>query len=322
MPANLPVPSRCQVGVGRGATSDTQPVTPDLDSAVAEARRRFVDRRPAGREWAAARRGGAARRQHALGAACRAVPDPNRPRRRGPPVGRRRPRVRRPARRLHERPARITARYRCSPRCRGRSTDGWALGGVHRDEVQLAELVVGRFPSIDQVRFTNSGTEANLMALAAAIHHTGRRRDRRVRARLSRRRAGVRHRARARSTCRTTGCSLPYNDIAAVDAAFAEQGGDIAAVLVEPMQGSAGCFPGDPAFLAAAASPVRRPRRVARLRRGDDVAPVARRRPVAARHHARPDDARQVPRRRVLVRRLRRPTRGDGALRPGAPAAR
>ena len=51
---------------------------------------------------------------------------------------------------------------------------GWALGSVHPNEALLGELIVGRFPSIEQVRFTNSGTEANLMALALAIHHTGR----------------------------------------------------------------------------------------------------------------------------------------------------
>jgi len=51
---------------------------------------------------------------------------------------------------------------------------GWALGAVHPNEVRLAELIVGRFPSIEQVRFTNSGTEANLMALAVATNHTGR----------------------------------------------------------------------------------------------------------------------------------------------------
>lgn len=47
---------------------------------------------------------------------------------------------------------------------------GWSFGAVHENEVHLAELVVDRFPSIDQVRFTNSGTEANLMALAVATH--------------------------------------------------------------------------------------------------------------------------------------------------------
>ena len=51
---------------------------------------------------------------------------------------------------------------------------GWSFGGVHTDEVRFAEAVVGRFPSIEQVRFTNSGTEANLMAIQLARHHTGR----------------------------------------------------------------------------------------------------------------------------------------------------
>ena len=44
---------------------------------------------------------------------------------------------------------------------------------------------------------------------------------------------------------------LPYNDVAAAEAEFADRGDDIACVLVEPMLGSGGCIPGDPAFLAA-----------------------------------------------------------------------
>src|SRR5262249_34833439 len=44
---------------------------------------------------------------------------------------------------------------------------------------------------------------------------------------------------------------LPFNDVAAAEAAFADHGAAIACVLVEPMQGSGGCIPGDPAFLAA-----------------------------------------------------------------------
>ncbi len=51
---------------------------------------------------------------------------------------------------------------------------GWSFGGVHVDEIRFAEAVCARFPSIEQVRFTNSGTEANLMAIQLARHHTGR----------------------------------------------------------------------------------------------------------------------------------------------------
>src|SRR3546814_4441906 len=52
--------------------------------------------------------------------------------------------------------------------------DGWVLGGPNLLEARLAQAIVDRFPALERVRFTNSGTEANLMALAAARAFTGR----------------------------------------------------------------------------------------------------------------------------------------------------
>ena len=52
---------------------------------------------------------------------------------------------------------------------------GINLGAHGAMEARLARLVCDRFPSIDLVRFTNSGTEANLMTVATAIAVTGRR---------------------------------------------------------------------------------------------------------------------------------------------------
>ena len=52
---------------------------------------------------------------------------------------------------------------------------GINLSGHNVLEAELARILCTRFPSIDLVRFTNSGTEANLMALAAATVFTGRR---------------------------------------------------------------------------------------------------------------------------------------------------
>ena len=127
---------------------------------------------------------------------------------------------------------------------------GWSYGSVHRDEVTLAEALVGRFPSIEQVRFTNSGTEANLLALATATHHTGRT-------------AVVVFEHGYHGGVLTFGVGsnpvnvphdwvvLSYNDVDALARTFADRGDEIAAVLVEPMQGSGGCIPGDPAFLQA-----------------------------------------------------------------------
>src|SRR5690606_9569406 len=52
---------------------------------------------------------------------------------------------------------------------------GINLTGHNLLEPRLARLITGRFPSIERMRFTNSGTEANLLAIAAAKHFTGRR---------------------------------------------------------------------------------------------------------------------------------------------------
>ncbi|MCW5745324.1 MAG: aminotransferase class III-fold pyridoxal phosphate-dependent enzyme [Alphaproteobacteria bacterium] len=52
--------------------------------------------------------------------------------------------------------------------------DGIVFGGPNRDEAELARLMCDRFPSLELVRFTNSGTESNLMALVTARAHTKR----------------------------------------------------------------------------------------------------------------------------------------------------
>lgn len=51
---------------------------------------------------------------------------------------------------------------------------GFNLGGPHQHEGELARRLVERFSSLDQVLFCNSGTEANTMAIATALHFTGR----------------------------------------------------------------------------------------------------------------------------------------------------
>ena len=124
---------------------------------------------------------------------------------------------------------------------------GWSYGGVHTDEVRFAEAVVERFPSIDQVRFTNSGTEANLMAIQLARHHTGR--DRIVVADLAYH-GGLLyfgHGGEALLAPFQFG-RLEYNDVDGVAAAIDES---VAAVLVEPMMGAAGCIPATLEFLRA-----------------------------------------------------------------------
>jgi glutamate-1-semialdehyde 2,1-aminomutase len=130
-----------------------------------------------------------------------------------------------------------------------RLADGWALGATHPDEVQLAELICARFPSIEQVRFTNSGTEANLMAIGTAVHVTGRPG---VAVFEGGYHGGV-------LSFRTGGNPLnaphrfhvlPWDDLDAARACFARDGDTIACILVEPVQGSAGCRVPSDGFLA------------------------------------------------------------------------
>ena len=124
---------------------------------------------------------------------------------------------------------------------------GWSFGGVHTDEVRFAEAVVGRFPSIEQVRFTNSGTEANLMAIQLARHHTGR--DRVVVCDLAYH-GGLLYFGHGGEALLAPFdfARLRFNDLDDVGRVVDDSA---AAVLVEPMMGAAGCIPATLEFLRA-----------------------------------------------------------------------
>jgi len=126
---------------------------------------------------------------------------------------------------------------------------GLSLSGHNMVEQKLATLITDRFPSIDLVRFTNSGTEANLMALGAARIHTGR--DKVIVF------AGGYH-GGLLTFAGPAPLNVPldfvlgeYNDIAGTLALIEAHGPDLAAILIEPMQGAAGCIPATPEFLHA-----------------------------------------------------------------------
>jgi glutamate-1-semialdehyde 2,1-aminomutase len=125
---------------------------------------------------------------------------------------------------------------------------GLSFGGVSELEPRLAELICARFPSVDLVRFTNSGTEANLMALALAVAVTGRRRILVFR--------GGYHGGVLTFGVEPSPVTVPhewvladYNDLDGTRALIAEHRHDLAAVLVEPMLGASGCVPASPEFL-------------------------------------------------------------------------
>jgi glutamate-1-semialdehyde 2,1-aminomutase len=122
-----------------------------------------------------------------------------------------------------------------------------SVGGVHRHEADLARRMCERF-ALDRVRFTNSGTEANLMAITAARQFTGRSK---VLVFYGGYHGGVLTFAAGVAPWNAPYefVVAPYNDRAATNALIDQHKADVAAVLVEPMLGSGGCIPADPDFL-------------------------------------------------------------------------
>ena len=128
---------------------------------------------------------------------------------------------------------------------------GWALGATHEREVELAELVCDRFASIEQVRFTNSGTEANLMAIGTALHATGRsgvvvfeRGYHGGVLSFGPVAAGPHHQLNVPHDFRVG----VFDDVDGLDALIDET---VGCVLIEAVQGSGGCRPGSVEFLQA-----------------------------------------------------------------------
>jgi glutamate-1-semialdehyde 2,1-aminomutase len=125
---------------------------------------------------------------------------------------------------------------------------GINLTGHNLFEAELARLVCARFPSVESVRFTNSGTEANLLALATATIATGRRTILAMR--------GGYHGGLLTFAGGGNPVNVPhkvvlceYNDLAGAEAVAREHAGDLAAIILEPMLGGGGCIAATDAFL-------------------------------------------------------------------------
>ncbi len=122
-----------------------------------------------------------------------------------------------------------------------------SAGALHPYEAELARLMCDRF-ALDRVRFTNSGTEANLMAITTARHAT---RRSKLLVFDGGYHGGVLSFAGGAASANAPYDFVvgPYNDLAAAVSLIETHGHDLAAVIVEPMLGSGGCITADPGFL-------------------------------------------------------------------------
>jgi glutamate-1-semialdehyde 2,1-aminomutase len=139
---------------------------------------------------------------------------------------------------------------------------GTSYGAPCEAEVELAERVVRLVPGIERVRFVSSGTEATMSALRLARGFTARSKILKfdgcyhghADGLLVAAGSGVTTLAIPGSPGVPPGTvadtlTAPYNDVVALDEVFTRHGGELAAVIVEPVAGNMGCVAPRAGFL-------------------------------------------------------------------------
>ncbi len=142
--------------------------------------------------------------------------------------------------------------------------DSASFGASTPSELDLADLVISAYPSIEKLRFVSSGTEATMSAIRLARAFTGRdfiikfegcyhghSDGLLVKAGSGVATFGIPGSAGVPDEVARFTLALPFNDISAVEAAFAAHRGQIACIILEPIVGNMGCVPSENGYLQA-----------------------------------------------------------------------
>jgi len=138
----------------------------------------------------------------------------------------------------------------------GAACNGTSFGASTPSEADLAELVLGAFPSMQKVRFVSSGTEATMSAIRLARAYTKRKYIIKfegcyhghadcllVKAGSGVATLGIPGSAGVPEEFTMFTLALPFNNLTAVEHAFHKYKHQIACVIVEPVVGNMGCVP-------------------------------------------------------------------------------
>jgi glutamate-1-semialdehyde 2,1-aminomutase len=145
----------------------------------------------------------------------------------------------------------------------------FSYGAPTEGEIELAERICAIMPSVEQVRMVSSGTEATMSALRLARGYTNR--DLIIKfegcyhghadSLLVKAGSGLLTFADSTQNAPSSGgvpqdlvkhtLVLPYNDVAAIEEVFHQQGDQIAAVIIEPIAGNMNLIQPSKEFLAA-----------------------------------------------------------------------
>lgn len=154
----------------------------------------------------------------------------------------------------HRHPEVIAALHACLEK-------GTSYGAPTELETIMAKMVVEAVPSLEMVRFVNSGTEATMSALRLARGYTNRNKIVKfegcyhghadsllIKAGSGALTLGVPNSPGVPANIASNTITAPYNDLETLRKIFELEGSDIAAVIIEPVAGNMGCIPPEPGF--------------------------------------------------------------------------